>query len=45
MSGIPAKKATFRLVQKFNGVVSAALGNDRLYVLYSSKDGSGKRFF
>lgn len=43
--GIPAKKATFRFVQKFNGVVSTALGDDRLYVLYSSKEGNGKRFF
>nr|WP_298138320.1 hypothetical protein [uncultured Pseudomonas sp.] len=43
--GIPAKKATFRFAQKFNGVVSVALGSDRLYVLYSSDEGAGKRFF
>ena len=41
--GIPAKKATFRLAQKFDGVVSAALGNDHLYVQYGTT--AGKRYF
>lgn len=41
--GIPAKKATFRFAQKFDGVVCAALGNDHLYVQYGTK--SGKRYF
>lgn len=41
--GIPAKKATFRFAQKFDGVVCAALGKDHLYVQYGTK--SGKRYF
>ncbi|MBB2497456.1 hypothetical protein [Aquipseudomonas ullengensis] len=41
--GIPAKKATFRFAQKFDGVVSAALGNDHLYVQYGTA--AGKRYF
>ncbi|GLX14130.1 hypothetical protein Pstr01_23690 [Pseudomonas straminea] len=43
--GIPAKKATFRFAQKFNGVVSTAIGGDQLYVLYSSKGTEGERYF
>lgn len=43
--GIPAKKAKFRFAQKFEGVVSAALGNDQLYVQYGSDEGKGKRYF
>ena len=41
--GIPEKKAKFRFAQKFEGVVSAALGGDQLYVQYGSDE--GKRYF
>jgi len=41
--GIPAKKAKFRFAQKFDGVVSIALGNGQLYVQYGSDE--GKRYF
>lgn len=43
--GIPEKKAKFRFAQKFEGVVSAALGNDQLYVQYGSGEGKGRRYF
>lgn len=43
--GIPAKKATFRFAHQFNGVVSTAISEDQLYVLYSSKESEGKRYF
>lgn len=41
--GIPGKKAVFRFAKKFEGVVSAALGNDQLYVQYGSDEGN--RYF
>ncbi len=41
--GIPAHKAKFRFAQKFDGVVSVALADDRLYVQYG--DRKGKRYF
>ncbi|NMY42813.1 hypothetical protein HBN76_15935 [Pseudomonas sp. WS 5013] len=41
--GIPAKQATFRLAQKFDGVVSVAVGGDHLYVQYGADVGG--RYF